>query len=197
MIYSLQGKVIISTPTYSVIECGGVGYQINHTIYTHDVIREKKDVFVYTHLIVREDAQILYGFIQQMEKDMFLLLLSVSGVGPNSARLILSHMTADDVMRVIGAGQSDALRAVKGIGAKTAERIIVDLKDKITTLGGGQVNADIGSAGANNDLLLDALSALEVLGYPKAAAAKAIKKVMQDPTINTVDQVIKHSLKNL
>jgi Holliday junction DNA helicase RuvA len=196
MIYSLQGKVIISTPTYSVIECAGVGYQINHSINTYDAIREKKEVFVLTHLIVREDAQILYGFNNQMEKDMFLLLLSVSGVGPNSARLILSHMTANDVMRVIGAGQSDALRAVKGIGAKTAERIIVDLKDKITAIG-GEVDAGLGSASPNNDLMLDALSALEVLGYPKAAAAKAIKKVMQDPTINTVDQIIKHSLKNL
>ncbi len=196
MIYSLQGKVIISTPTYSVIECAGVGYQINHSINTYDAIREKKEVFVLTHLIVREDAQILYGFNNQMEKDVFLLLLSVSGVGPNSARLILSHMTANDVMRVIGAGQSDALRAVKGIGAKTAERIIVDLKDKITAIG-GEVDAGLGSASPNNDLMLDALSALEVLGYPKAAAAKAIKKVMQDPTINTVDQIIKHSLKNL
>lgn len=174
----------------------GVGYQINHSINTYDAIREKEEVFVLTHLIVREDAQILYGFNDRAEKDMFLLLLSVSGVGPNSARLILSHMSSSDVVRVIGAGQSDALRAVKGIGAKTAERIIVDLKDKITSMA-SDVSLDAGAAMQNDTLVLDALSALEVLGYPKAIAAKAIKKVMQDSTINTVDQIIKHSLKNI
>lgn len=196
MIYSLRGKLTISTPTHSVIECVGVGYQINHSINTYDAIREKEEVFVLTHLIVREDAQILYGFNDRAEKDMFLLLLSVSGVGPNSARLILSHMSSSDVVRVIGAGQSDALRAVKGIGAKTAERIIVDLKDKITSMA-SDVSLDAGAAMQNDTLVLDALSALEVLGYPKAIAAKAIKKVMQDSTINTVDQIIKHSLKNI
>ncbi len=196
MIFSLRGTLLISTPTHSVVECCGVGYQINHSINTYEAIRNQKDVYVLTHLIVREDAQILYGFNDQAEKNMFLLLTSVSGVGPNSARLILSHMTAAEVVRVIGAGQSDVLRTVKGIGAKTADRIIVDLKDKIASIS-GEMSEDAISFAADNSMMPDALTALEVLGYPKAAAVKAIKKAMQDPGVTTVDQIIKQSLKNL
>ncbi|MCC5916182.1 MAG: Holliday junction branch migration protein RuvA [Cryomorphaceae bacterium] len=196
MIFSLRGKLINSTPTYSVIECVGVGYQVLHSIHTYEALQGKTEVFLHTHLIVREDAQILFGFYELAEKEMFLLLTSVSGVGPSSARLILSHLNAKDLVRVIGAGQSDVLRSVKGIGTKTAERIIVDLKDKITAVAENSTEMD-GAPLNDNKLFMDALSALEVLGYARAAAAKAIRKALQDTSLNTVDRVIKQSLKNL
>jgi holliday junction DNA helicase RuvA len=200
MIYSVRGKLLSTTPTYSVIECGGVGYQVHHSIHTYEKIKSREDVFLHTHFIVREDAQILFGFYEKAERDVFLLLNTVSGVGPNSARLILSHLNAFDVVKVIGAGQSDVLRSVKGIGAKTAERIIVDLKDKITSIEGSSDELDTSvSMGASQGsrLMVDALSALEVLGYARPAAAKAIRRVLENPEITSVDQVIRAALKNL
>jgi Holliday junction DNA helicase RuvA len=199
MIYSVRGKLLSTTPTYSVIECGGIGYQIHHSIHTYEKIKSREDVFLHTHFIVREDAQILFGFYEKAERDVFLLLNTVSGVGPNSARLILSHLNAFDVVRVIGAGQSDVLRSVKGIGAKTAERIIVDLKDKITSIEGSadEVDASASVSTQGSRLMVDALSALEVLGYARPAAAKAIRRVLENPEITSVDQVIRAALKNL
>jgi holliday junction DNA helicase RuvA len=196
MIYSLRGVLTMSTPTYSVVECSGVGYQVLHSIHTYESIQGKSEVYLHTHLIVREDAQILFGFYDVAEKDMFLLLTSVSGVGPNSARLILSHLNAKDLVKVIGAGQSDVLRSVKGIGTKTAERIIVDLKDKIASAaesGGADTTFQV----KDNKLFNDALSALEVLGYPRASATKAVRRAMQDESLISVDRIIKQSLKNL
>ncbi|TVQ79695.1 MAG: Holliday junction branch migration protein RuvA [Flavobacteriales bacterium] len=198
MIYSVRGKLLSTTPTYSVVEAGGIGYQIHHSIHTYEALQGKAEVFLHTHFIVREDAQLLFGFFEKVERDVFLLLNSVSGVGPNSARLILSHLKASDVVRVIGAGQSDVLRSVKGIGAKTAERIIVDLKDKITSI---ETASDSGElpmgSGVDSRLMADALSALEVLGYARASATKAVRKALEQSEITSVDQVIREALKNL
>ncbi|MDA0569435.1 MAG: Holliday junction branch migration protein RuvA, partial [Bacteroidetes bacterium] len=139
MIYHLNGRLIEKHPTHVVIECGGVGYLVSISITTYEALTDDESIFLNTYMVVREDAMTLYGFATQEERRMFLLLIGVSGVGANTARLILSAMNPAKTTEVIASGDSDTMKKVKGIGAKTAQRIIIDLQDKVgPETGGGE-----------------------------------------------------------
>ncbi|HIK66589.1 MAG TPA: Holliday junction branch migration protein RuvA, partial [Flavobacteriales bacterium] len=144
MIYHLNGRLIEKHPTHVVIECGGVGYLVSISLTTFEALPDDETLFLNIHMVVREDSQTLYGFATKEERSMFLLLISVSGVGANTARLILSAMDSATASEVIASGDVDAMKKVKGIGAKTAQRIIIDLRDKVgVSTGGGGVKSEI------------------------------------------------------
>ena len=202
MITHIEGKLIEKNPTYVVIDCGGVGYFINISLHTYSKIENAEKCKLYTHLTIREDAHILYGFADLQERHLFRHLISVSGVGVSTARMVLSSLSPDEVHQAILTKDVALLQSVKGIGAKTAERIIVDLKDRLEKEG---INADALSAvpETSNKIKNDALSALVMLGFAKSAAEKAINQVLRtEKTVVSEDEVsvehlIKASLKNL
>ena len=138
MIHHLHGRLVEKHPTYVVVECGGVGYYVAISLTTFDQLGEDELVKIHTHMVVREDAQLLFGFASEAERTLFLLLLGVNGVGANTARLILSAMDPDTASAAIASGDVDAMKRVKGIGAKTAQRIIVDLQDKVGAVSTGR-----------------------------------------------------------
>ena len=143
MIHHLNGRLVEKTPTYAVIECGGVGYQVHISLTTFERIGSNENIVLHTHMVVREDAQLLYGFSHPEERELFLLLIGVSGVGANTARMVLSAMDPETARQSIQTGDVDAMKSVKGIGAKTAQRIIIDLQDKV-----GAVSASDGCSDA-------------------------------------------------
>ncbi len=178
-----------------MIECGGVGYHVNISLNTFEKLGSNESVKLFTHLIVREDAMTLFGFFDETERIIFEKLLSVNGVGANTARLILSSLTPEDIISAIELEQVEVLKSVKGIGAKSAQRIIIDLKDKIS------VNVSLtGSETANGgtaSIRLEAVSALEVLGFSKVSIEREVSKLLaSDPTMN-VETVVKLALKKL
>ena len=188
----IKGNVAELTPTYVVLDNHGVGYMINISLNSFNALQHQEDVAkVYVYEATREDAHLLYGFTERRERELFLLLISVSGVGANTARMILSSLTPSDLEQTIASENVGILKSVKGIGAKTAERIIVDLKDKIklstdTLLDKSQVTSDVFD---------EAMSALVMLGFTKQMSQKALKKLFTaEPTI-TVEQAIKKALK--
>lgn len=188
----IKGNVAELTPTYVVLDNHGVGYMINISLNSFNALQHQEDVVkVYVYEAIREDAHLLYGFTERRERELFLLLISVSGVGANTARMILSSLTPSDLEQTIASENVGILKSVKGIGAKTAERIIVDLKDKIklstdTLLDKSQVTSEVFD---------EAMSALVMLGFTKQMSQKALKKlVTAEPTI-TVEQAIKKALK--
>lgn len=188
----IKGNVAELTPTYVVLDNHGVGYMINISLNSFNALQHQEDVAkVYVYEAIREDAHLLYGFTERRERELFLLLISVSGVGANTARMILSSLTPSDLEQTIASENVGILKSVKGIGAKTAERIIVDLKDKIklstdTLLDKSQVTSDVFD---------EAMSALVMLGFTKQMSQKALKKLFTaEPTI-TVEQAIKKALK--
>ena len=191
MIHHLSGKLIEKNPTEIIVECAGVGYFVKISLNTYSKIIDAADVKVYTQFIVREDAQLLYGFADQPERDLFNLLISVSGIGPNTAILMLSSMSPNDVALAIGSEDVKTIQSIKGIGLKTAQRVIVDLKDKMLKFGQG----DQTSAISNNSIRFDALTALVSLGFDKRTAEKALDKVEGDA--ESVEQMIKKALKVL
>lgn len=191
MIHHLSGKLIEKNPTEIIVECAGVGYFVKISLNTYSKISDDADVKVYTQFIVREDAQLLYGFADQTERDLFNLLISVSGIGPNTAILMLSSMSPNDVALAIGSEDVKTIQNIKGIGLKTAQRVIVDLKDKMLKFGQG----DQTSAISNNSIRFDALTALVSLGFDKRAADKALDKV--EGEAESVEQMIKKALKVL
>lgn len=196
MIEYLKGEVSELTPTYCVVECGGVGYGLNITLIDYDSLKSEVDpkaVKMYVHESIREDAHDLYGFKDKAAREAFRMLIGVSGVGPNTARLILSSLTVDQLHGTISSGNEIPLKAVKGIGGKTAQRIIVDLKDKIKGAG-SSLNLSVPVSGANFD---DAAAALVMLGFTMQQSQKALSKVFaNDPTMST-EQAIKLALKML
>jgi len=197
MITHIEGKLIEKNPTYIVIDCGGVGYFINISLHTYSKIEDAENCKLYTHLTVREDAHILYGFADRQERHLFRHLISVSGVGVSTARMVLSSLSPDEVHQAILTKDVALLQSVKGIGAKTAERIIVDLKDRLEKEG---MITDAVSAmpETSNKIKNDALSALVMLGFAKSAAEKAINQVLRTEGVElTVEHLIKASLKNL
>ena len=189
-----KGKLIEKSPTDAVIECNGVAYQLNISLQTFSEIKDQENCKLFAHLVVREDAQTLYGFSTPGERAIFRQLISVSGVGANTARMILSSMTKDEVFNAILSDNAAALQAVKGIGGKTAKRIILDLKDKIAK-DGQSVEILSESHNTNKD---EALSALVMLGFARNAAEKALNKVIKSEGLNLkVEDLVRFALKNL
>ncbi len=194
MISYIKGKLIEKTPTNAIIEANGIGYFLNISLNTFSKIPDQENVLLYTHLSIREDAHTLFGFISKLEREIFRLLISVSGVGPSIARTMLSSMTSEQIQQAIATEDTPTIQSVKGIGAKTAQRVIIDLKDKILKT----YVVDEDSIGTSHNTIKDeALSALEVLGYTKRQVDKLLIKIMQGTPNLSLENVIKQALKNL
>lgn len=193
MIYHLQGRMIEKNHTDVVIDCNGVGYFVNISLHTFSQLPTTENVLLYTHLQVKEDSHSLFGFSTKLERELFRLLISVSGVGASIARTMLSSLDPKQVMEAIAQGDVPLIQSVKGIGAKTAQRVILDLKDKIIKVFGMEHVSAISSNTNKNE----ALSALETLGFARKVAEKVCDKIVQQHPEATVEEIIKHALKNL
>lgn len=193
MIHHIKGRLVQKTPTYAIIECSGVGYMINISLNTHSLIGNDEECMLLTHLAIKEDAHILYGFKQESERQLFRQLISVNGVGTSTAQMILSSLRPEEIIQCIQLEDVNALKAVKGIVNKTAQRIIIDLKDKVGT---DEHSAEISSVAYNTDRN-EALSALVALGFDKNKAGKALDKLLKDSPDQTVEGLIKGALKLL
>ncbi|MDT7832693.1 Holliday junction branch migration protein RuvA [Flavobacteriaceae bacterium S356] len=193
MITQIRGRLVEKNPTYVVVDCSGVGYLLHISLNTFSSLPEEEAVKLYTHLSIREDAHTLYGFVSKTEREVFKLLISVSGVGPSIARTMLSSMSAEEVQQAIASDNVATIQSVKGIGAKTAQRVIVDLKDKILkTFDIDEVS--ISESNTNKD---EALSALEVLGFSRKQSEKVVTAILKESPESTVESLIKRALKNL
>ena len=193
MVTHLKGKLVEKNPTHVVIECSGVGYFVNISLHTFSKIGDSESIMLFTHLQVKEDSHTLFGFAEKSEREIFRLLLSVSGIGSSTARTMLSSLSPGQVRDAIALGDVPTIQGIKGIGAKTAQRVILDLKDKILKI----YDIDEVSATSNNTNKDEALSALEVLGFVRKHAEKVVDKVLgQDPS-PSVENIIKLALKNL
>lgn len=193
MIAHINGRLVEKTATYVVIECSGVGYQLSISLNTYSKLGEGESCKLHTEFIVREDAQLLYGFKELSEKRLFQLLISVSGVGPATAMLVLSSAEAEEIQQAILSENAAWFKGVKGIGPKSAQRIIIDLKDKISK---ENIGANI-SVSLNNTIKDEALSALVNLGFQKNQAEKFIVKILKENNELKVEDVIKQALKGL
>lgn len=194
MIYSLKGTVEELSPTFAVINVNGVGYYVGISLQSSQHLSVGKPVHIFTQHIVREDANLLYGFITKEEKEMFNLLISVNGVGAASALILLSSLSLSDIACSILSGSGVSLQKAKGVGAKTAERIIVDLKDKVDKFG---VSAENISKSLDNKVKEESLSALEVLGIPKRTSDKIADKILKQNPDLSVEELVKQILKNI
>ncbi|HEY1021401.1 MAG TPA: Holliday junction branch migration protein RuvA [Flavisolibacter sp.] len=195
MIAFLTGSFARKTPSFVHIDVHGVGYEVQISLNTYTQIQDKESGTLQTHLIVREDAQILFGFADEAEKALFLQLITVSGVGANTARVMLSYLKPDELSRAIVQGNAKALEAIKGIGRKTAERIVVELRDKLAK---HPVETDVNiSSWKGNSLQADALNALVALGINRQVADSAIQKVLQQEPEASVELLIKKALQML
>ncbi|GAO45584.1 Holliday junction branch migration protein RuvA [Flavihumibacter petaseus] len=194
MIAYLKGRYSLLTPTYVHLETQGIGYEVFISLNTFESIRDKSEGQLFTYLHIREDAHILYGFATVAEKEMFLQLIGVNGVGASTARMMLSSLKPEEISRAILQGNSRQLESVKGIGRKTAERIVLELRDKL-----GQKATDINFSNAiNNTVEQDALNALLALGIARPAAEQALRKAInQSPGSDKVEDLIKSALKNM
>ena len=197
MIHHLNGRLIEKHPTHIVIECGGVGYLVSISLTTFEALPDDETLFLNIHMVVREDSQTLYGFATKEERSMFLLLISVSGVGSNTARLILSAMDSAAASEVIASGDVDAMKKVKGIGAKTAQRIIIDLRDKVgVSTGGGGAKSEISFQ--HNTLKNEALMALTTLGFDKSRVEKTLEQILDKADNDySLEALIKQALQKL
>ena len=193
MITHLKGKLVEKNPTHIVIECAGIGYFVNISLHTFSKIGDSESIQLYTHLQVKEDSHTLFGFSEKSEREIFRLLLSVSGIGSSTARTMLSSLSPGQIRDAIATGDVPTIQGIKGIGAKTAQRVILDLKDKVLKV----YDIDELSTPSNNTNKDEALSALEVLGFVRKQAEKVVDKVVgQDPGLSAED-IIKFALKNL
>lgn len=199
MIEYIKGDITELSPAVAVLEAGGIGYEVNISLNTFSAIQNQSRTKLYIYESIREDAHILYGFADKAERELFLLLISVSGIGGNTARMILSALTPGELCEVISSGNDKLLKTVKGIGLKTAQRIIVDLKDKIKNIGsyaptaGGQATF----LTAQPEIVEEAVSALTMLGFPAAASQKVVHAIIKEDSSLPVEQVIKLALKRL
>jgi len=193
MITHIEGRLVEKNPTDVVIDTNGVGYLLNISLHTFSQIPDNERLKLFTHLQVREDAHTLYGFSSKAERDMFRLLISVSGIGANTARTMLSSLTPKQVREGIAVGDVALIQSIKGIGAKTAQRVIIDLKDKVLKI----YDIDEVSVEKSNTGKEEALSALEVLGYNKKQAERVVDKIVKLEADSTVETIIKQALKNL
>ena len=195
MIAYIKGDITFKSPTYILVETGGIGYHINVSSNTYAFVEKLEKVKILTYLQVKEDSHTLYGFFEETERSMFTMLISVSGIGSNTARVILSSLKVDEVRRAIVSENVAAFNKVKGIGPKTAKRIILDLKDKVIKEHG---DVPMSIAPANNTVREEALSALVALQFPKIRVQKTLNKILQQqPNISSVEELIKLALKNL
>ena len=193
MITQITGRLVEKNPTQLVVDCNGIGYEINISLYTFSSLSSDENIKLYTHLQVREDAHILYGFFTVLERAVFRLLISVSGIGASTARTMLSSLTPSEIQQAIGTEDVATIQGVKGIGLKTAQRVIIELKDKIKTLQGTEEIPLFES----NTIKEETLSALEVLGYSRKASEKVVDKLIQGDPNSTVEELIKSALNKL
>lgn len=200
MIEYVKGQIAELTPAIAVIECHGVGYCLNISLNTYSALQGKQEAKLYVYEAIREDAYVLYGFSARQERELFLLLISVSGIGGNTARMILSALTPAELVDVIGSGNDKLLKTVKGIGLKTAQRIIVDLKDKIISVdtnGTGTDSASRLAASEHSEVQEEAIAALTMLGFSPAPTQKVVVQILKEEPGVAVEQVIKIALKRL
>jgi len=193
MITHIQGKLVEKNPTDVVIDCNGVGYLLNISLHTFSQIPDKENLRLYTHLQVKEDSHTLFGFSSLAEREMFKLLISVSGIGASTARTMLSSLTPKQVREGIATNDVALIQSIKGIGAKTAQRVILDLKDKVLKI----YDIDEVSVSQNNTSKDEALSALDVLGFNKKQAERVVDKIIIAQPEANVEVIIKQALKNL
>jgi len=193
MITHIRGRLVEKNPTDVVIDCGGVGYILNISLHTFSLIPEGETLQLYTHLQVKEDSHTLFGFVEKSEREIFRLLISVSGIGASTARTMLSSLHPNQIKEAIASNDVATIQSIKGIGAKTAQRVIIDLKDKILKV----YNIDEVSVSQSNTNKDEALSALETLGFNRKLAEKAIDRVLKTTPKATVENIIKQALKNL
>ncbi len=191
----IRGLVAELTPAYAVVETAGVGYYVNISLTSYSAMRQGEQTQVFIHQVVREDAHLLFGFVTKSERELFRLLISVNGVGPNTARLILSSLTPQDLNNAILSENLVKIKSVKGIGAKTAQRIIIDLKDKVNV--SGELDAAEIFSASDNTIKKDALLTLTTLGFAKPAVEKVLDKVLKEKPEASLEMVIKLSLNYL
>ena len=199
MIEYIKGELADLSPAMAVVEAGGVGYAMNISLNTYSAIQGKKAVKLYAFEAIREYAHVLYGFVSKKERELFQLLITVSGIGPNTARMVLSSMSPSELCNSISTGNEKLIKGIKGIGLKTAQRIIVDLRDKIVTLGiaeeipaGGSIQSPV-----NNQVKDEAVSALTMLGFSPAPSQKVVVSILQERPDAPVEEVIKLALKQI
>ena len=195
MIEYIKGEIADLTPTYCVLETNGIGFQLNVSLVTYQELQGQTAARLYVYENIREDAHVLYGFWTKAERELFLLLISVSGVGAATARMILSSFTVAELQEIIATGNVNAIKSVKGIGLKSAQRIIVDLKDKVEL---GIRNEELGMGNvsplANNENMEEAVAALVALGFQKAASVKVVEKLMKEDATMAVGKIVKKAL---
>ena len=198
MIEYIKGELVETTPALAVIDCNGIGYGINISLNTYSAIQGKPNVKLYIHEAIREDAHVLYGFSTKQERELFLLLISVSGIGGNTARMILSALSPSELCNVISSGNDKLLKSVKGIGLKTAQRIIVDLKDKIASTGVETVAGSVATFTVeHSEVYEEAVAALTMLGFAPAPSQKVVSAILKEEPGLAVEKVIKLALKRL
>ena len=193
MITQIIGRLVEKTPTQVVIDCNGVGYEVNISLHTFSQINDGENIKLYTHLQVREDSHTLFGFNTTIERSVFLLLISVSGIGSSTARMMLSSLEPLQIQRAIISDDLNTIKSVKGIGLKTAQRVLIELKDKMLNL---QVEGEIQNFG-NNTIKDEALSALEVLGYTRKQSERILDSIIQSAPESSVEELIKEALNKL
>ena len=193
MIAHLQGKLIEKTPTEVVIDCGGDGYHVNISLHTYSLLPQSETIKLFTYLQIKEDAHTLFGFVEKSEREIFKMLLSVSGIGASIARTMLSSLEPKQIIQALAVGDTGTIQSIKGIGNKTAQRAILDLKDKVLKL----YDLDEVSMSQSNTNKDEALSALEVLGFNRKLAEKVVEKVLISDPQASVESIIKQALKNL
>lgn len=193
MIAHLQGKLVEKSPTQIVIDCGGVGYEVHISLHTYSLLPVSDFIKVFTHLQIKEDAHTIFGFVEKSEREIFKLLISVSGIGAGIARTMLSSLDPKQIINAIASGDVSTVQSIKGIGSKTAQRVILDLKDKVLKL----YDLDEVSVVQSNTNRDEALSALEVLGFVRKSSEKLIDKIIKENPEASVESIIKQALKSL
>lgn len=193
MIHFLRGKLVEKSPTQIIVDCNGIGYEVNISLYTYERLPSDEAIKIFTYFLVREDTQALYGFIEKSERDIFIKLLGVSGIGASTARMMFSSLTPQEVVKAIAEADVNTIKSVKGIGMKTAQRVIIDLKDKLTKV---DVSEEVLAFG-NNTNKDEALSALVTLGYSKKQAEQSVTRIVKNNPESSIEDIIKLALKNL
>ena len=193
MITQIKGRLVEKSPTELVIDCNGIGYLVNISLNTYSLLSDSESISLYTHLQVKEDSHTLFGFFEKTERNLFRKLISVSGIGASTARTMLSSLSPDEIQRAILSENVTTIQSIKGIGLKTAQRVIIELRDKVTVLG----DVDGSTIGISNSKREEALSALEVLGYSRKQTTKVIDKIIGDNSEISVEGIIKEALNKL